>query len=335
MKVLVTGATGFVGSHIVRKLLSEGHTVRALVRPSSKLGPLEAAGVELHVGDLTDPTSLKGCCKGVNAVLHVACAVATTFATDEEAKKRFLEVNRNGTVNLAREVLKRKKLRFVHISSTAAMGTPRTEVVNEESPCYPTAPYQVSKREAELALLELHREENLNLVILRPCVIAGEGKDQGELLKMFKLVKKGVFPLIGRSKNLRKPMIMIDDLVDATLLAIKKGDAGEIFLVHSDGDHTLGEILEASKEVIGTNRAYLPVPLPVAKLAAWGFSWANRLRPSWNPPLTPERVALFVTHRTIDVSKARRELGFEPKHQNLVEMLGRTYRWYRDSGQID
>ena len=334
MKVLVTGATGFVGQHLVRTLLERDYEIRALVRPTAKLAPLEEQGIELHVGDLTKPQTLEGCCDGVNAVLHVACAVATTFAADREAQEQVLRVNRDGTGNLASEALKHDGLRFVHVSSTAAMGTPETVTVNESSPCNPTAPYQVSKRAAELALLDLHREKHLDVVILRPCVVAGEGKDGGELLKLLRMVKKGVFPLIGRSKNLEKPMIMIDDLVAAIILAIDSGRGGEIYLLHSDGGHTLGKILDAAKRVVGARRSHIPIPLPIAKLAAFGFSIMHRLRPSWNPPLTPQRVALFVSDRKIDISKARRELGFEPKFQDLDVMLGRTYQGYVDDGQI-
>ena len=129
-------------------------------------------------------------------------------------------------------------------------------------------------------------------------------------------------------------MIMVDDLVDAIILAVDKGGPGEIYLLHSDGHHTLGEILAAAKRVVGARRSHIPVPLPVAKLAALGFSVLNRLRPSWNPPLTPERVALFVSDRKIDISKARRELGFVPKIQDLDVMLGRTYQGYVEDGQI-
>ena len=334
MKVLVTGATGFVGQHLVRTLLARDFEVRALVRPSAKLAPLEDEGVELHIGDLTRPQSLKGCCDGVDAVLHVACAVATTFAADSDATEKFLRVNRDGTANLAREVLRHPGLRLVHVSSTAAMGTPQTVRVDETSPCNPTAPYQVSKRAAELALLDLHRNDTLNVVILRPCVVAGEGKDGGELLKLLLMVKKGVFPLIGKSKHLEKPMIMVDDLVDAIILAVEGGRSGEIYLLHSDGHHTLGKVLEAAKRVVHSRRSHIPVPLPVAKLAAFGLSIVHKLRPSWNPPLTPERVSLFMSDRKIDISKARRELGFDPKFQDLDVMLGRTYEGYVEDGQI-
>ena len=334
MKVLVTGGTGFVGRHIVDACLDRGDEVRVLVRPSSQLAPLERLGVELHVGDLTLPDTLTGSCDGVDAVLHCACAVKSTFAADSDAVAKFLQVNREGTLNLAREILKHDNLRMVHISSTAAMGTPPAGVVDENTACNPQAPYQISKREAELGLLDLHASKGLNVVMLRPCVVAGPGKDQGELLKMLLLVQKGRFPLIGNAGQLHKPMIWIDDLVAATFAAIDRGGAGQIYLIHSGGNHTLRDMLDAAARTLGVKRGHLPVPKLVARVAAHGFSLVNRVRPTFNPPLTPERLALFLTDRRIDISKARRELDYQPTHQNLNAMFEQTYQWYRSQGQI-
>lgn len=333
MTVLVTGATGFVGSHLVRDLRERDEAVRALVRPSSNTAALKKLGIELFEGDLTDPDSLDGVCDGVEAVYHCACAVAGTFDADRDAVQRFLAVNRDGSVNLARRALE-QGVRLVHLSSTAAMGTPRTQTVDETSECAPRTPYQISKREAELALLDLHRREGLDVVILRPCVIAGEGKEGGELLKLFKLVKRGLFPFIGSRTDAEKPMVMVDDVVSAMTLALERGRAGEIYLIHSDGHHTMGDIVATAGRLTGAKRTHLPVPLPLARAMAKGFALVNRALPRFNPPLTPERVELFVKDRHIDIGKARRELGFDPQVTDLETMLGRTFRYYQAQGLI-
>ncbi len=333
---LVTGATGFVGSHIARVLVERGINVRALVRATSNTAALEALPgdlVELVRGDLTVPASLEGICDGVDAVLHSACAVKGTFDASDHALDDFLRVNRDGTMNLAREVAKREGLRLVHVSSTAAMGTPVSVHIDEQSPCNPVAPYQVSKREAELALLEMAKE-GLDVVMLRPCVVAGPGKAGGELLKLFRMVRKGRLPYIGRNYDVEKPMIMIDDLVEAVILAADAGRSGEIYFIHSDGHHTMGEIIAAAGRVTGAKRTHFVVPVPAARLIAHGFRVVSRFKPDWNPPLTPERIDLFLADRKIDISKARRELGYNPKHQNLDEMLGSTHRWYLSQGDL-
>ncbi len=333
-RVLVTGASGFVGGHIVRKLQADGYVVRAMVRKSSNLDLIRDAVTETFEGDLTVAESLENCCDNVDAVIHSACAVASTFDAGRSAEAEFMRVNRDGTANLAREAAKHPGLRMVHISSTAAMGTPEKSVVNEDSPCNPTTPYQRSKRAGELELLKLHEEHELNVVIIRPCVIAGEGKDRSELLSLFKMVRRGLLPYIGYNMDLQKPMIMIDDLAQACIAGIEKGTSGQIYLVHSDGQHTMREILKVAGDLTGSSRTHINIPIPVARLAALVCATAGKLAPDWNPPITQRRIDLFIKNRDIDITKARRELDFQPKFQNLEEMLGRTYRYYRDKGLV-
>lgn len=322
---LVTGATGFVGRHLVKGLRDDGWRVRALVRDPARLGEIANLVEDVHRGDLTDPSTLEGCCDGVRAVFHAACAVAGTFDSGRDAVEAFLGVNRDGTTHLANEVLKHDGLRMVHVSSTAAMGSPGASLVNEDTPCNPTTPYQVSKRAAELALLELHETRGLNVVIVRPCVVAGEGKENSEFLKMFRLVQRNAFPLIGGRLDLHKPIIAVEDLVAALLLAARHGTSGRTYLVHDDGDHTLGEMLEVCAELTGAHRGYVKVPMLLGRVAAEVFELGKRVAPNWNPPMTRGRLDLFVTDRRIDISRARAELGYAPQHQDLREMLGRTF----------
>ncbi|MFT6396046.1 MAG: nucleoside-diphosphate-sugar epimerase [Bradymonadia bacterium] len=332
--ILVTGGTGFVGRHIVHALHERGDRVRVLVRETSNRAPIEGLYDEAFVGDLSDPSSLEGMCDGVDAVIHSACAVAGTFDSGRSALEAFMAVNRDGTRNVANEVLKHDGLRLVHISSTAAMGAPQTPIVDETSPCNPKAPYQRSKRAAELELLKLHENQSLNVVMIRPCVIAGPGKDNSELRKLFGMVKKGVFPLIGPADQAQKPLIHIDDLIQALILATEKGDAGSIYLVNSGASHTLGDILRVSGELAGVRRRYVRVPLRIARLAATVFSLASKVAPDWNAPLTHARINLFIADRKIDIGKAKRELGYEPTRTDVLEILEGTYRYHAEQGHL-
>jgi dihydroflavonol-4-reductase len=332
---LVTGVTGFVGRHVARTLKAAGWRVRALVRDPARLAPVADWVDEHRVGDLLDPASLRGVCDDVDAVVHCACAVAGTFDAGRSAEELFLQVNRDGTVNLAREVLRHPGLRLVHVSSTAAMGAPEQSVVDERTECRPTTPYQRSKRAAELALLELHENDGLDVVIVRPCVVAGEGKEKSELLTLFRLVKRGVFPLVGGNLDLHKPLIDVDDLADALVLATERGRAGGIYLVHSDGNHTIGEILRAARDLVGRRfGGWIPIPLAPAHLAARVFEAVQRVAPDWNPPVTRRRLDLFVTDRRIDISLARAELGFQPRRQSARAMLERSWRDFHDRGLV-
>ncbi|NQW64054.1 MAG: NAD-dependent epimerase/dehydratase family protein [Deltaproteobacteria bacterium] len=331
--LLVTGATGFLGRHVVAAAKGAGWRVRVLARATSNLGPIAGLYDEVHTGDVTDAASLRGSCEGVTAVVHCACAVASTFDAGRAADAAFMAVNAEGTANLADEVLKVPGLRFVQVSSTAAMGAPQTAVVGPDSPCQPKTPYQRSKRAAELLLLE-RAERGLNVVIVRTCVIAGPGKERSELLKMFKLVKAGLFPFLGNNLDIQKPLIDVDDVVQALLLATERGTGGGIYLVTSGGRHTMREILEVAQSLTGGPRTHVAIPVAAARLAARAFTQASKFLPDWNVPITDERIDLFLADRQIDISRAERELGYAPKHQSVEEMLGATYRYYRQRGMI-
>jgi nucleoside-diphosphate-sugar epimerase len=307
--------------------------VRVLARATSNLGPIAGLYDEVHTGDVTDAASLRGSCEGVTAVVHCACAVASTFDAGRAADAAFMAVNAEGTANLADEVMKVPGLRFVQVSSTAAMGAPQTAVVGPDSPCQPKTPYQRSKRAAELLLLE-RAERGLNVVIVRTCVIAGPGKERSELLKMFKLVKAGLFPFLGNNLDIQKPLIDVDDVVQALLLATERGTAGGIYLVTSGARHTMREILEVAQSLTGGPRTHVAIPVAAARLAARAFAQASKFLPDWNVPITDERIDLFLADRQIDISRAERELGYAPKHQSVEEMLGATYRYYRQRGMI-
>ena len=331
--LLVTGATGFLGRHVVAAAKGAGWRVRVLARATSNLGPIAGLYDEVHTGDVTDAASLRDSCDGVTAVVHCACAVASTFDAGRAADAAFMAVNAEGTANLADEVMKVPGLRFVQVSSTAAMGAPQTAVVGPDSPCQPKTPYQRSKRAAELLLLE-RAERGLNVVIVRTCVIAGPGKERSELLKMFKLVKAGLFPFLGNNLDIQKPLIDVDDVVQALLLATERGTGGGIYLVTSGARHTMREILEVAQSLTGGPRTHVAIPVAAARLAARAFAQASKFLPDWNVPITDERIDLFLADRQIDISRAERELGYAPKHQSVDEMLGATYRYYRQRGMI-
>jgi nucleoside-diphosphate-sugar epimerase len=230
-RVLLTGATGFVGGHVAASLVREGVALRLLVRPTSDLDRLrpgvrraleaEDGSVELFEGDLTVPESLEGICEGVDALIHCACAVKGTFDESRRSREIFQRVNVEGTQNLARRAAD-TGLRMVHLSSTAAMGPVTDREVDETTECVPVAPYQVSKRQAELALLDLHEQQGLDVVILRPCLILGPGKDGGEPLQLFNLARWGLFPKIGGEMSQTKPLIDVRDVAQACTAALAR-----------------------------------------------------------------------------------------------------------------
>ncbi|MGD9510566.1 MAG: NAD-dependent epimerase/dehydratase family protein [Geminicoccaceae bacterium] len=334
-RLLVTGVTGFVGRHLVRTLGDRGGTaLRLLVRHGTVADlPESARGCsELAQGDLTDPGGLPALCAGVEAVLHAAALMPNRpgrQATAEELRR----TNTEGTLALAEAAAAAGVRRFVFVSSTAAMGSPTSERIDETAPCRPTNPYGESKRRAEQGLLELGARTGLEVVILRPCVVAGEGQLGGQLLRMFQLCRKGWFPAFGGRLEQHKPMVDVEDLAQAIILAADRGPAGEVYLITSGIHYSMREMLTITGELTGNPRPYLPVPLPLAWAAAVTTTPLARLV-GREPPLSPGRIELFLADRRIDIGKARRELGYAPHFRDLRAMLARTYAWYGMTGQL-
>lgn len=317
---LVTGATGFLGHHLVRRLKSRDWRVKALVRGDPASRGLEE-GIDPVAGDLTRPSSLRGAATGISTVFHTACATTSTFASDREAERLFLRINRDGTEAIAREAA-RAGARLVHVSSTAAMGLgDGSEEVDEETPCNPLSPYGRSKLAAEEVVQDLVGGEELDAVIVRPCMVAGPGKRGGEVRNLVRMAGLGLVPIVSGSENAIKPIVFVEDVVDALLLAGEKGGGGRIYLVHDGEEHTVGEIVEAAGRVAGKCRPAIRVPSLPMVAAATVFEAVQRRIPSFDPPLTRGRLDLLRASRRISIERARNELGYDPRWRDVEEML--------------
>jgi len=318
---LVTGATGFVGRHLVRRLLADGWRVRALVRRGPSGRDLDEA-VDAVSGDLTRPTSLRGAAAGVRAVFHAACANASTFASSRDAERLFMRINRDGTEAIAREAL-REGARLVHLSSTAVVGPGNGgEIVDEETDCRPVSPYGRSKLAAERVIAGLVESEGLDAVMLRPCMMAGPGKRGGEVRNLVRMAGLGLVPVVIGSEDAVKPIVFIDDVVEACLLALEKGAAGGLYFIHDGVEHTMREIVQAAGRVAGRSRPSIPLPAFPISAAATVLEAVRRLVPSFDPPVTRGRLDLLRASRRISIERARRDLGYEPRWTDLEEMLG-------------
>jgi nucleoside-diphosphate-sugar epimerase len=298
--VLVTGATGFIGKYLVEALLRQGHGVRALVR--NKLEARKAFGesCEIFEGDVTIPESLKGCCEGIGIVYHLAALMGHDLPSPE-AFERFRSVNLYGTSNLVRECEATGIKRFIHLSSTAAMGLLKETSVNEQSECRPWTPYQVTKYEGERFLLNEYKDNGFPVIVMRPSMVYGPGF-KGDFLTMARVCKTGFFPRIGRGQNL-SPALYITDLIDALTLFLEKGSLGEIYLISSTRSYSLREVAEIMGGALHKRVRFVYVPIWAALMGAGILEKLYALKKK-HPPVTSRNICSAVTDRVFDISKA-------------------------------
>ncbi|MBI4391025.1 MAG: NAD-dependent epimerase/dehydratase family protein [candidate division NC10 bacterium] len=326
MRVLVTGGTGFIGSHVVEALLARGHEVRCLVRDGRRLGWLAGLpSVAATPGDLGDPDSLRSCVDGMDQVYHVA------GLTKARGSREFLRVNAEGTRHLVQACLgaRRPPRRLVYLSSLAAVGpVPARIPCTEAAPPRPASPYGWSKLGGEAAVLAAR--EQMHIIVLRPPVVYGP-RDRA-VWRFARWVARGLLPMPG-GRPRRLSLCYIQDLVEA-LLAAGEGDvpSGEVFLVAGEGAFTWEEVGKAFGDALGVRPRVLRAPVPLllalaAAAEAWG--WATG-RP---PYLSRGKVREAAGDWLCDTSKAQRQLGVVPRI-GLREGVVLTVKWYRDAGWL-
>jgi UDP-glucose 4-epimerase len=327
-RILVTGATGFIGKYLVDALLRQGHEVRVFVRSEALAQKAFGKSCEIFEGDVTDPASLKGCCEKIDIVYHLAALMGHDLPSPE-AFSRFRGVNLHGTLNLIRECKIADIKRFIHLSSTAAMGLLKDETVDEKSECKPCTPYQVTKYEGERAVLNEYKENGFPAIVARPSMVYGPGF-KGDFLVMTKVCKTGFFPRIGRGKNL-SPALYITDLVGALTLFLEKGALGEIYLVSSARSYSMREVVENIGDALNKKVRLIYVPVWAALAGASLLKKLYGLKKK-NAPVTGRNIRSVVTDRVFDVSKVS-AIGFA--QQVPLEIgLKQTVEYYLEQHYI-
>lgn len=268
MFTLVTGATGFVGQAIVRRLVQDGVRVRAVVRPGDPaIGALgSVAGskrIDTVIADVTDRDAVDCACDDIERVFHAA-ALVHAWAPYED----FRRVNVDGTKNVAEAAFVRGVERFVHISTSDVFGLPRPgEVLTEESPLRRWGePYPDSKIEAEQWLWRFHRERGLPLSVVYPGWVYGPG-DRAFFPSLAAAIRDR--SMIFWRRHVRLPWAYIDNLADACIrVANHPAALGEGYLAYDDDGPTLQEVCAEIARSIGRPPPRLHVPMPVARFAA-------------------------------------------------------------------
>lgn len=324
MTVLVTGGTGFTGSHLVRRLLRRGHTVRVLdSEPGLFHDELARLGAEITRGSVTESDIVDRLTRGAERVFHIAAV----FRQINLPKKTYFEVNAVGTRIVAEAALRHGAKSFVYCSTQGVHGDIKTPPGDEDSPIAPEDYYQETKYLGEQEVLRLVAQ-GLPATILRPTAIYGPG-DPARFLFLFRAARLRRFLMFGSGETLYHPLY-IDNLTDAFELAGERSGKGDVFLIGDAQYCSLNELVTAVGQSLGTNVRiiHLPfAPLWVASVACEGVC----LPLGVEPPLFRRRADWFRQTRAFSIERARRGLGYDPR-VNLATGLDRTARWYEENG---
>ena len=331
MKVLVTGGTGFIGSHLAEAARRRGARVVVLGltdRPEERANAelLARLGVEIEPGSITDPELCGRAMRGATHVFHLAVAMREGGKSD-----RFFEtVNLDGTRRLLEVAGEGRVARFVYCSTIGIYGHRAPGITTEESPLRPGNIYERTKVAAEAMVRGMAPAAGVPFAILRPADVYGP-RDQ-RLLKLFKGVSRGRFPLFGDGAG-RRHMIYVDDVVSAFFAACDRPEAvGEGMIVAGPRPCTLRELIEAVRLATGRRRFGWRLPLkPMLAAAAAVEDVCQALH--LDPPIYRRRMDFFTSDSAFDTARARRLLAWAPLVE-LDEGARRTYEDYRKSGLL-
>ncbi len=321
-KVLVTGASGFLGSSLVEALRSKGYDVRCFVRKSSDTIFLEGLGVEFAYGDITDKASLWNALSGVEVVFHLAGLLGKWRVPAGV----YHDVHVGGTQTVLDACLKQGISRLIYCSSSGVLG-PLQGLGDERSPYNPSNPYEYAKAEAEKVVLR--HKDDLDVTVIRPGLVYGP-RDL-HMLALFKSLKDRRFFIIGDGKALLHP-VYVGDLDQSFLLCLENPRSiGEVYLIGGERPVTVEEFINLFSENLGSKASFRHVPLWGAKLLAGVAESSGRLL-GFEPPLTYSRVKFFTENRAFSCFKAKTDLGYVPT--SLNDSIKQTLNWYRKEGYL-
>jgi len=275
--ILITGATGFVGKHLLKRLSKT--KVRCLVRKNVDCGK----NVELFRGDLIDACSLEEATKNVSTVVHLAAII------NSNKKEEFETVNVEGTKNLLAACKKNKVNKFVYISSCDVI------LRNKHDYAY-----------SKLAAEELVKSSGLKYIILRPTVIYGKG-DKESLGMLFNIIKKYPFaPVIGNGDYKLQP-VYIDDVISVIIKCLDFKHTNKTYFVAGPEPLTFNDIINKTSAILSKKTIKLHFPLPILKVLLKPYEILSK-----NPSLTYKKLEIVTENKVCDISSTKKDLGFKP-----------------------
>ncbi|HAL16840.1 MAG TPA: hypothetical protein DCP32_08830 [Anaerolineaceae bacterium] len=336
--ILITGASGFIGSHLAKDLIEKGRKIRCLVRKSSTKASIDfltGLGAELVYGDLTHRESLDIALAGVDTVFHLGGG-GRVGMTDELCSA----INVTGTKNILEASLEVGGIQtFVHVSTCGVMGNIKNPPADETYP-YNPEPMAYARAKAEAEILALSYQQKIPVVVVRFPGVYGQPLITGELDRVegvtpmsmiFTTIKRGQWVYIGDGKALTH-WIHVEDVVRGIELAAERGRAGETYILADERAVPMIELVETIARLLEVNPPKRYLPVPVAYLLALFLETIARLT-GGTPRLSRELVLGFIANRAFNTNKAKRELEYTPTVK-LADGLKETLRWYEAKGYV-
>lgn len=329
MKVLVTGASGFIGQHLVQHLVADGHTVRVLVRKANTSLPVGV--VERVEGDVADPQATRAAVKGIDSIFHLAAARDRWGLTESV----YHRANVAGTHCLLVAAAEVSVQRFVYCSSAGVARYPGNLEADERLPY--TEPdsqvaYHRTKAQAERDVLAMAQTGQVPALVVRPVITYGPGDETGMVTKLLGRLARGTFFPVGDGRN-HLHLVYVADLVEGMMLARERGQVGQVYILSGQQPTTVRELLAAACAELGKGppgRGYMPAGVARHLASMVEFIWSTAGR---QPPITRDAVATMTVDRGFSHARAHRELGYQPK-VSYREGLAETAVWARSVGLL-
>ena len=307
MKVLITGAGGFIGSHLVDSQLEKGYEVRGVDLHLDLLAHhLNNPHLETVQGDITDDSLVRKLVNDVDLIYHLASAHLDVSISDEDYRR----VNVGATLYLLEAAQQAGVTRFVHCSSVGVIGDVNNPPADEASDCHPTNIYERTKLEGEIAALEFSRQSGFPVVVVRPAWVYGHRCPR--TAKLLRMISKNRFLFFGKGQNFRHPVYISDAINGLELAANANGVNGEVFIIAGNRPVQVSELVKVISTELGVRPTKLHLPISLGLMAGFMFEIIFKLVGK-NPPFSRRSVDFFCKDNAYDIGKAKRLLDYRPK----------------------
>lgn len=315
MKILVTGANGFIGRELCNALIEKGYIVRGTVRSKESAESLPDNVEPVIIGPIGPDTYWSDALKEIDVIIHLAARVHVMNETAPDPLAAFRQVNTQGTEHLARTASSVGVQRLVYISSVKVNGDGRIEPYAVQDEPDPQDPYAVSKYEAEQALHRIAGETGMEIVVIRPPLVYGHGVG-GNFLRLLEAVHRGI-PLPFASINNLRSFIYLGNLVDSIITCINHSKAsGQTYLVSDGEDVSTPELIKRLAKALGVTECLFPFPSFLFRLLGKLTGRADEAK-------------RLIGSLVVDSTKIRTDLGWKPPY-TMEQGLKKTAEWFKN-----